>query len=279
MFVPDFSMRWVCFMPSDPVMPWTMTFESAWRKIAMVSFSLLLARWSVGGPGGELGGTARGAVHRRLDRHQGVVALLEDAAALLDVVAVEAHDERAVLLVTEGVEGADDAVGDRVAGGDAAEDVDEHALDLRVRQDDVQAVGHDLGAGAATDVEEVGRLDAAELLAGVGDDVEGAHDQPGTVADDADLALELDVVEVLLLRRGLERVGGGGVLERRVLRLPEGGVLVEGHLGVERENGAVGRLGQRVDLDQRGVLLREDLPQLHGDGDDLVTHLGGEVAR
>ena len=146
--------------------------------------------------------------------------------------------------------------------GDPAEDVDEHALHGRVGQDDVQPVGHDLGRGAAADVEEVGRLDAAELLAGVGDDVQGAHDQAGTVADDADLALELDVVEVLLLGRGLERVGGGGVLERRVLRLPEGGVLVEGDLRVEREHGAVGRLGQRVDLDQRGVLLREDLPQL-----------------
>ena len=62
----------------------------------------------------------------------GVVALGEDAPALLDVVAVEAHDERAVLLVAEGVERADDAVGHGVAGGDAAEDVDEDALDLRV---------------------------------------------------------------------------------------------------------------------------------------------------
>src|SRR3712207_8773732 len=46
--------------------------------------------------------------------------------------------------------------------------------------------------------------------------------------------------------------------ERGVLGLAEGGVLVEGHLRVERENGAVGRLGQRVDLDQGGVLLGEE---------------------
>ena len=39
-----------------------------------------------------------------------------------------------------------DAVGDGVARGDAAEDVDEHRLDLRVGQDDLQTVGHDLGA-------------------------------------------------------------------------------------------------------------------------------------
>ena len=69
----------------------------------------------------------------------------------------------------------DDAVRDRVAGGDAAEDVDEHALDLLVAEDDVEAGGHDLGGGAAADVEEVGRLHAAVLLARVGDDVERRH--------------------------------------------------------------------------------------------------------
>src|SRR5918998_50762 len=162
-----------------------------------------------------------------------------------------------------------------LSGGELAEDVDEDALDGGVGQDDVQPVGHDLGRGATTDVEEVGRLHAAELLAGVRDDVQGAHHEPGAVADDADHALELDVVEVLLLGRGLQRVGRGGVLELLVLGVPEAGVLVEGHLRVQREDGAVGGLGQRVDLDQGGVLLGEDLPQLDGDGDHLVAHLGG----
>ncbi len=60
----------------------------------------------------------------------------------------------------------DDAVGDLVARGDAAEHVDEHAADRRVRQHDLQAVRHHLGRGAAADVEEVRRLDAAERLPG-----------------------------------------------------------------------------------------------------------------
>ena len=103
------------------------------------------------------------------------------------------------------------------------------------------------------------------LLTGVGDDVEGAHDQPGAVADDADGAVELDVVEVLRLGRGLERVGRGLVLERRVVRVAEVGVLVEGDLAVEGDDLAVLGLDQRVDLDQRGVLVEVDLPQLqHG---------------
>src|SRR5580692_725916 len=63
--------------------------------------------------------------------------------------------------------------GQLVARGDPAEDVDEHAADRRVGQHDLQAVRHDLGRGTPADVEEVRRADPAELLARVGDDVEG----------------------------------------------------------------------------------------------------------
>ena len=138
---------------------------------------------------GGLGGCdVGGFVHRADLGHQRVVGFGEDATALVDVVAVEPDHQRLVGLVAEDLQRADDAVGDGVARGDAAEHVDEHALDLRVMQDDVQACGHHLGRGAAADVEEVGRLDPAVLLAGVGDDVQRRHHQPGTVADDADLA-------------------------------------------------------------------------------------------
>ncbi len=88
-------------------------------------------------------------------------------------------------------------------------------LDLVVVQDHVEAVGHHLGRGAAADVEEVRRLHAAVLLTGVRHDVERGHHQPGAVADDADGAVELDVVEALGLGLRLERVGGRLVLERR----------------------------------------------------------------
>src|SRR3954469_22510401 len=222
--VPEASMRWVCLRPSEPVMPWTMTLLFSLRKIDISRRSYLRGRSG----GGELGGPARGAVHRVHQGHQGVVGLGEDPPALLPVVAVEPEDQPLGCPVAEQLQGVHDAVGDGVAGRDPAEDVHEHALHRRVGQDDVQTVGHDLGRGATTDVEEVGGLDPAELLAGVGDDVQRAHDQAGAVADDADLAVELDVVEALLLGRGLERVGRGGVLQSGVLGVPEGGVLVEG---------------------------------------------------
>src|SRR3954451_21793171 len=224
--VPEASMRWVCLRPSEPVMPWTMTLLFSLRKIDIsgVPFSVEGPRpphpsQARGEPldeaerrlgGGELGGPARGAVHRVHQGHQGVVGLGEDPPALLHVVAVEPDDQRLGRLVAEQLQRVHDAVGDGVAGRDAPEDVDEHARDGRVGQDDVQPVGHHLGGGATTDVEEVGRADPAELLAGVGDDVEGAHDEAGSDPDEADLAFELDVVEVLLLGLGHDRIGRGG---------------------------------------------------------------------
>src|SRR5512133_1446062 len=59
--VPDASIRVVCFMPSDPVMPWTMTLESWSRKIDMVCCLRVLFG------GRELGGLAGRAVHGALD--------------------------------------------------------------------------------------------------------------------------------------------------------------------------------------------------------------------
>src|SRR3954453_23619928 len=268
--VPAASIRLVCLEPSEPVMPWTMTLESLVSQIAITS--LPRSR--------ELGGALGRSVHRVHPLDQRIVRAVEDGAAFLGVVAVEAHHERLgdrLATLGEQGEGLDDAVGDRVAGGDAAEDVHEDRLDRRVAEHDLQAVRHHLGARAAADVEEVGRLDAAVPLAGVRHHVEGGHHQAGAVADDADLAVQLDVVEVLGLGGLLQRVDRGLVDERLVVGVPEPGVLVQRDLGVQAEHPAVAGLGQRVDLDQGGVLGHEGLPELHRDVDDVLGHLGREL--
>jgi len=101
---------------------------------------------------------------------------------------------------------------------------------------------------------------AAVGLTGVRDDVEGAHDETRAVADDADLAVELDVVEAEVLGLRLQRVGLLADLELLVVRVPHlGGVLVQGDLAVERLELVAGQPRERVDLDEGGVLLDEDL--------------------
>ena len=101
-------------------------------------------------------------------------------------------------------------------------------LTVRVVVDDLERAGHDVGVGAAADVEEVGRL-AADLV----DDVDGAHGQAGAVGDDADGAVEAHVLQALLVGRLLALVAHLGGVVLLVVGVPEGGVAVEGDLGVE----------------------------------------------
>src|SRR3712207_5583387 len=113
MFEPAWTISVVCFEPMPPVMPWTMTKLSLLRKI---DISLLCSLSGFGsGAVGELRGLVGRAVHRVDQRDQGVIQLLEDRAALLDVVAVQPDDQRLAGLVAEDLQRALDAVGDLVA--------------------------------------------------------------------------------------------------------------------------------------------------------------------
>src|SRR3954471_10098401 len=81
--VPARSIRRVCLDPSEPVMPWTMTFESLVSQMAM---SRPLRS--------EFGGALGGAVHGVHPLHQRVVGAVQDPRAGLRVVAVEPDDQR-----------------------------------------------------------------------------------------------------------------------------------------------------------------------------------------
>src|SRR5699024_2417730 len=152
---------------------------------------------------------------------------------------------------------------------DAAEDVDQDAFDLVRRQDQLERLGHALLGGAATDVEEVGRLAARQL-----DHVHGGHGQAGAVDHAADVAVHGDVVEAVLLRLGLGRVFLGQVAHGGQVRVAELGVVVGVDLAVQRGQRTVFQHGQRVQLDQRQVLLVEQLVQAHHDLRQLA-HLPG----
>src|SRR5215469_7372679 len=224
--VPALIMRAPCLRPSPPVMPCTMIRLSAFRKMAM-SCSVhgcaaeggrppRTPRCATEGVGGQLGGAPRRVVHGRDLLDDGQRRLRQDRSALGRLVTVEPHDNRvADLLATLGKQahGGDDAVGDGIARRDAAEHVDQDAADTRVGQHDVQAVRHHLRRGAAADVEEVRRPDAAEFRSGVCHHVQCRHHQAGPVADDPDRAVQLHVVEVLGLRPRFERVEGRRVGE------------------------------------------------------------------
>ena len=82
----------------------------------------------------------------------------------------------------------DQPAGDLVAPRDPAEDVEEDGPDPLIGEDHLDRRGDRLGLGPAAGVEEVGRRAAVE-----GDEVERRHHEAGAVAEDPDVAVELDV--------------------------------------------------------------------------------------
>ena len=146
----------------------------------------------------------------------------------------------------------DDAGGQTIYAQDAAEDVDEDGLHVGVGEQDFEGVLDLLLGCAAAYVEEVGRA-----AAGVLNDVHGGHGQAGAVDHAGDGAVELDVVERVLAGFDFERVFFGGVAQSLDVGMAEEGVVVEGDLGVEREELVVLGGDEGIDLDQRGVGLNE----------------------
>jgi hypothetical protein len=124
------------------------------------------------------------------------------SAALLGVGAVEA-DDQLLREVAEPLGRLDDAVGDLLAAGDAAEDVDEHALDvgsLSTSPSDSAIASAD--APPPTSRKLAARPPFCATTSSV------AITRPGAVAEHPDVAVELDVLDALGLGLGLERVVG-----------------------------------------------------------------------
>src|SRR5690606_7154640 len=193
-------------------------------------------------------------------------------AALLDVGALKARDDRH--LDADFLHRGDHALGDQVAAHDAAEDVDQDGLDLGVGKNELERLGDAFLGGAAADVQEVGRIAAVQL-----DDVHGGHGKTGAVDHAGDVAVQRDVVEAVLVGDVFLLVFLRRITHLGQVRVAEHGGVVEVDLGVQHHDAVVGGDDQRVDLDQRRILVHEHVVQaLHHPGEVLELVLGDAEA-
>ena len=134
----------------------------------------------------------------------GEARLGEDFLAQFDIGAFQPHHQRH--LQRHFLGRGDDAFGDDVAFHDAAENVDQDSLHIGIADDDLEGGGDFFLGGAAAHIQEVGGLAAVKL-----DDVHGGHGQARAIHHAADLAVELDVGEIVFggfhLHRDLPRPG------------------------------------------------------------------------
>ena len=117
------------------------------------------------------------------------------------------------------------------------------------------------------------------------DHVHRRHGEPGAVDDAADRAFQSDVIQLVLGRLRLARVLLRGVVHVGDLALAEHRVVVEAHLGVERDDAVVLGDDQRVDLEHGRVVVAEGAvaaqDRLHRVLDllDVQAELEGDLAR
>ena len=105
-----------------------------------------------------------------------------------------------------------------------------------------------LGAGSSPYVEKIGRTPACVL-----DDVHGAHRQSRPVHHAAYGSIQFDIVQPIFGCFDLERVLFSEVAQLPDLLVAEQSVVIEGHLGVERQQPPVLCQYEGVDLGKRCV--------------------------
>src|SRR5215204_2536444 len=230
MLVPLCSILAVWKAPSLPVMPWTRSRVPSSTSIAIALPSPVSS---------ELYRPAGCFEHRLLGDHVLRRVLGEDPASLFGVRTVEPDDDRECDPCP--LYGRKQPPRHLVAAGYAAEDVEEHAPDLFVGGDDIEGGRDLLGVGPAADVAEVRRL-----ASGLGDDVERAHHEPCAVAEDADVAVELDVLQTNLLRPLLLRVCGLDVPQPAYFFVSVQAGVIHRDLRVQRKDTPFPRNDERV---------------------------------
>ena len=156
-----------------------------------------------------------------------------------------------------------------ITRGNSAENIDEDRANLIIAKDDIQALSHNLCRGTATDIQEVRGL-YSPLFTGQGNNVQGGHNQAGTVTDHADLAFQAHVVQSGFLCHGLARILRRLIGKSCVFGVTEGRIVVQRHLAIQRQNIALLGQDQGVDLNQGGVFASVGIPKLYQNGGKLL---------
>ncbi|GIX62733.1 uncharacterized protein BcabD6B2_21680 [Babesia caballi] len=167
--------------------------------------------------------------------------------------ALEPHDDRHLHLGRLG--SLHERGGKLVALDDSPDNVHQQDLGVGVRGDNVERLIEHGARGVAADVEEVGGRSTV-----VRQQIQSGHGQPRPVDDARHIAAQRNVVQARLERPCLQLVFRRGHRSEDLL-LPKVRVVVDDELGVAGHQPSVGRLSNRVDFQQEGVLLDEGVVQ------------------
>jgi hypothetical protein len=150
-----------------------------------------------------------------------------------------------------------------IAFHDAAENVDKYRFQIRILEHDFEGLGHLLGGGTAAHIEKVGGTSTIKL-----GDVHGRHRQTCAVDQTSNVAIERNVIEIEFRGLDFRRVFFVEIAHRDDIRMAEERVIVEVHLGVERDDAAGARQHEWIHLGERRIAFIKSLVESleHGAG-------------
>ncbi len=160
-------------------------------------------------------------------------------------------------------------LGQHITTHDTAENIDQHALDALIGEQDAEGVGDLRLICAAADIEEVSRLAAINF-----DDVHGRHRQAGAIHHTCDVTAEGNIRQIELARLHFARILFIGIAQSEDIFLAKEGVAVEVHFCIEGQHLSLLGENQRIDLSQRCVaLVIGAIEPLHR-GDEFTREFG-----
>src|SRR2546425_2292016 len=205
---------------------------------------------------------------RLLDRLRGIHAdVAQDLFRLVLVHAFDSGHDGHVRV--HDLEGLLDADGDGIGFRDAAEDVEQDCRRLGF-QEDLECF-RDLPRVVRTaEVEEGATSTTLQVQ-----DVERGHRQARAVRDNADIPIELDERDALLVGLLLER--RAVLIHARVFGMAVLRVVVDDELRIPGDHSTVFREDEGINLDELRVLLAEQVVRFARDVDDLVCDFFGQA--
>src|SRR6516225_6597410 len=237
-------------VPFLPVKPWqiTLVFLSIKMDIALAQRSRFLH-----GRDDLLRGIVEIVGRRHVE-----IGLRDDLLAEFDIGAFEPYHQRHAQ--AHFLHCGDDTLGNHVAFHDAAENIDQDALNVVIRRDDLEGGHHFFFGRAAADIKKIGRRLAVKL-----NDVHGGHGEAGAVDHAADGAVERDIIEIVARRFDFLFVFFVDVAQRHHVGVAVERVVVERNLGIQTNDLAGFGHDQRIDLKQAHVLGQKSLvePRQH----------------
>src|SRR3546814_8636064 len=150
----------------------------------------------------------------------------------------------------------------------------EDALDRRIGQNDLESGRYLFLGGAAANVQEVCGESAVQL-----DDVHCGHGKASAVHHATDVAVQLDISEIIFARFQFHRVFFGLVTQFHQVRMTEHGVAVETDLCIQHDQLAIVSNGKRIDLDLRRISADEGVIERLCYLRCLLGEIAGQVQR